>query len=514
MSNNSVDRNASRTSARVGVALLFVGALFRILSYYFSTNTGGDARERVFLSADWLQHPTLKFIFGVYPPGHFWLIGASTLLVHDVVVAGRLLSLGLGIASLLIFWRLARILYGDAAGLLSLAVSCLYSMHIAYSATSSSEVSYLFFLLLAMFFFFSYLQSGSKKLRYLGVSGVFLSIAESIRFEAWAIFLTLLVLLPIMLVWGSPQETWRRWNRFQPLLVFGVTGGIWPVFMMAYCWRAFGDPMYLVTLNHARVIQTFAIAPSPLSYQLALTPGVLIISLSPLAFAAAIYGLVKSFSLRLPAAFAGLTLFFAAVQCYEIFSSGLLALARYTLTLGTMLAIISGYGLQQICERFAPRKLKLAYAVTVGLLFLNPGAVLALSELPNRYADKFASVSPRLRYPTRIAGVGEYLREHMGPEDAVVIDDYNVESDIVAEAAGLPILLGRRAYLASAANKIGVREYISAEHPRFLVYSDQGTLRHWLVLPSDCNGESKIAAVQFHCRFANQIYRVYELSYH
>src|SRR5712692_8467881 len=167
MSNNSVDRNASRTSARVGVALLFVGALFRILSYYFSTNIGGDARERVFLSADWLQHPTLKFIFGVYPPGHFWLIGASTLLVHDVVVAG--LSLGLGIASLLLFWRLARILYGDAAGLLSLAVSCLYSMHIAYSATSSSEVSYLFFLLLAMFFFFSYLQSGTKKLRYLGI---------------------------------------------------------------------------------------------------------------------------------------------------------------------------------------------------------------------------------------------------------------------------------------------------------------------------------------------------------
>ena len=150
----------------------------------------------------------------------------------------------------------------------------------------------------------------------------------------------------------------------------------------------------------------------------------------------------------------------------------------------------------------------------VAFLLINLGAILALSELPNPYANKFASVSPRLKYLPRIAQVGEYLRTHMGPQDAVVFDDYQVESNIVADAAGLPTLPGRRAYLASSRNnEVDVQEYIHREHPRFLVYSDQGTLRNSLNLPRACTPAANIEGVEFHCGYANQIYRVYELSY-
>jgi hypothetical protein len=38
----------------------------------------------------------------------------------------------------------------------------------------------------------------------------------------------------------------------------------------------------------------------------------------------------------------------------------------------------------------------------------------------------------------------------MTPEDAVVIDDYNVESNIVMAAAGMPLLPGKRAYILPA----------------------------------------------------------------
>ena len=512
MAIESTDHQAA-TFHRSAQGLLILGSALRVLFYFLSKNTGGDALERTAVSAHWLQHPNLQLVFGVYPPGHFWLIAALNLLVRDVTVASRLLSLLLGIASLFFAWKLARILYGDAAGMLSLAVFSFYSLHIGYSTTSSSEVPFVFFVLLALFFFFSYFHDASRPSWYLGISGIALSIAESIRYEAWVEFGALFLIFPLLWILGSvPRRPVR--SAVTPLAVFGVAGGAWPFIMMLYCWRNYGDPMYLVTLNHARVAQTLATIASPLSYQLALTPVVLLISLSPLAFASAIYGIARSRHLPLAAAFAGLTISFAAVQTYEIFAGGLLALARYTLTLGTMLCVTSGGGLEAVCREFFFGRIKLARIAVIALLFLNLGTILALSELPNSYANKFASVSPRLKYLPRIAEVGKYLQAHMGPQDAVVIDDYKVESNVIANAAGLPILPGRRAYLAGAKNELNVREYINREHPRFLVYSDQGTLRESLTLPVACNQTGKVDGIEFCCAYANQSYRVYELSYH
>jgi hypothetical protein len=149
----------------------------------------------------------------------------------------------------------------------------------------------------------------------------------------------------------------------------------------------------------------------------------------------------------------------------------------------------------------------------VGLLFLNLLGLWAFSDVPNRYADRFGAVSPRLRYQSRIAEVGRFLRTHMTPNDAVVIDDYNVESNLIADAAGLPMLSVERVYLASAEQTTNVREYIRHAHPRFLVYSDQGKLRDEIVLPHGCDQSATVEGAELRCRMANKIYRVYELQY-
>lgn len=503
--------HSTSSFTRPAYVLLFLGAILRVASYFVSQNSGGDAAERLTLTARWLQHPGFNLIFHLYPPGHFWLMAALATVTPNVEVAGRLLSLVLGIASVFIVWRLARLLYNEAAAMLSLAVFALYSMQIGYSTTSSSEVPCVFFLLVALFFFFFYFHEGSDRLRYLAVSGIALSISGAIRVEAWIVFGELFLLLAWLLLRGPIKPSLR--SIFPPLLVFGVTGGAWPAVLMTYCWRAFGDPIYLVTQNHLRVLKTLSMVPAPWTARLAHIPGVLLLALSPLAFVAAIYGLVKSRRLPLGAGFAGVAFFFWAIQSYEILRGGLLGLARYTLILGTMLAVISGYGLEQICARWFPRKVALAQTVAILLLFLNMAGVLVLSETHNRFADTFAPISPRLRHAGRVSSVATYLRAHMGPQDAVVVDNYNVESNIIVDAAGLPLLYGKRAYLESASNDIDVREYIRTEHPRFLVYSDQGTLRGTFALPRDCSQAADIDGIHFQCGFANQIYRVYELSY-
>jgi len=511
MPNPDSGTDTSRSDTWIALTLISTGSLLRVLSYFLSDNAGGDALARVAMTAQWLQHPVPKFFFSAYPPGHFYFIGLASLIFGDVLVAGRILSLVLGIASLFVVWKLARTIYGDTAGMLAAAVFSLYTLHIGYSTTSSSEVTYLLFLLLSMMFFFSYLATGWNKAWYLAMSGISMSVAESIRYEAWVVFGGLVVILGLMVI---PDFKLRRWIGFRALLVFGISGGLWPVLMMTYSWRATGDPMYLVHSNRTRVTETLAATHSPMLYQLALTPIAILISLSPLAFGAAIYGFMKSFRSRLPAAFAGLTLFFAAVQIHAILTRGLLALARYSITLGSMLAVIAGYGLERICEKVAPEKTRLAHMVVIVFLFLNLSFVFFMSERPQGYSEKFAAVSPRLRFPKRVSEVARFLRTHMAPEDAVVIDNYNVESNIVMAAAGMPLLPGNRAYLASVKNDINVDVYIKSRHPRFLVYSDHGTLRRYLTLPPSCAGPMSVDRVDFRCAFSNEIYRVYELSYH
>ena len=495
--------------------LILVGAALRILSYIFSRNVGGDALERAALTARWVQHPEFKMIFGgVYPPGHFWLMGPLALLIPDVTLAVRLLSLVLGVGSLFLVWKLACVLYGRDAAIMSLAVFTLYSLHVGYSATSSSEVPCVFFILLALWFFFSYFYRGAEHLGYLASSGMALSIAGSIRYEPWLVFGTLLVVMPLL--WMShPARRERMKALIAPVVVFASLGGAWPALSMAYFWTKFGDPMYLVAAAHSRMGHVMATSAKPVGYYLALIPSVLFISLSPIAFGAAVYGIATSRRRRpLAAAFAAVTVFFLTVQMYQILHGGFLSVARYSLIPGAMLAVISGDGLQQICQRILPGRVKIAHAAVIVFLLINLSAIFALSELPSSVADKFASISPRLRPVTRIGEVGAYLRAHMREQDALVVDDFNVESDSIANAAGLPILAGRRAYLMSVKNDMTVSEYINREHPRFLVYSDQGALRNTLTLPSDCSHSTNVGGIEFHCGYSDPIYRVYELSYH
>jgi 4-amino-4-deoxy-L-arabinose transferase-like glycosyltransferase len=497
---------------RAVALLILVGAVLRIWSFFYSANTGGDAWARVGLTAEWLKHPTFKIVFDAYPPGHFWLIGLFAVVFRNVVFAGRFLSLVLGIASLYFLWRLTRSLYGPASALFALAVFSLYSLHIAYSTTSSAEVPYLFFLLCGLANLFDYFRRASRPLYLLVLSGLSFSAAESIRLEAWVMFFGLGIAFAILRYQDCRMEA--RWFRpwFKPTFAFAVTGGAWPMFSMIYSFAVYRDAMRVLSQHNALVTGWFKSHPVAVSYQLAVFFGALAISLSPLAIVAALWGFLSSWKTRLDATFAAVTLFFATVQIYEIATGKLLAMARYTLTLGTILAVLSGYGLDKLTVRFFSGRRNLAYTLAVGLLTMNLAAVLFLSEHPNRFSDKMASVSPRLRYPATIASVGEFLRQHMAAEDALVIDNYNEESNVIAQAAGLPLLPEKRAFLANTKNDVSLQQYIATQHPAFLVYSDQGTLHASLPISAGCGSET-IDGITFRCAFANRIYKVYELSY-
>jgi len=491
--------------------ILFAGALLRLTFFFLAENNGGDALARAAMTAGWLKHPGSWLNFEPWLPMHFWLMAGMSMIVGEPALGARMLSLLLGTASLGIFWLLAREVYGQSAATLSLMVFALYSLHIGYSTTSSSEVPYLFFMLAGLLAFFIYRRSGS--LAILGLGAVALGISGGIRYEAWVCIFALVLILIFMPRANATGRFWRA-EHVREVFLFGATAGAWPLFWLIYQWKAFGKPLYGVTMNYKWVVEQAAIEHKSKLYHVALSPGVILLTLSPVIVAVSFYGL--ALGLREPAgrAFALIFLMMAAAFSYQILTGGLLPLARYTITLGTLLALASGYGLERFAQPLsqqAARRFRTAIAL---LLIINLGAILALSEAQNRFSDQFSAISPRLRFRRHIEEVRRYLKPQLKPDDAVIIDDYNVESNIIAAAIGLPLDTADRAFLASSQPVSELPDYMDRRHPRYLIYSDRGVLNAYLTLPGSCTTSFiSFNGMEFRCVFASDIYRVYEVIY-
>lgn len=490
-------------------ALLAIGALLRILCFFLAANNGGDALARAAVTAGWLQHPSfsLEFAGPHWLPIHFWMMAAVSLLVGNVMVGARLVSLFFGIFSLWAVWRLTRDQYGERAALLSLAIICFYTLHIGYSATSSSEATYIGLVLGALLCFFAYRRNGD--LRLLALAGVLLTIDAGIRYEAWIFIL----LLGALLLFGSYEGSFFSRTHLKSVSVFASTACLWPLFWMLAQWRLNGDPLFGVHHNADAIAGQLAINPAHAGlYEILLTPVVLLLTLTPLAFVGAGCAIFLAFRRPTGRELVIVVVGFALIQFRSLATGALLAGARYTLTDGALIALIAGYGLYSIAIRFSISYKTVLY-VTAITMVANLIVVTALSAGATRYADKFRSISPLLQYPERIEQVGKYLQPRLKPSDAVVIDNYNEEPNILAAAIGLPLLRGNRAFLASETDPRGVLWYVETHHPQYVIMAGSGDLSAYLPLPVDCSNSFPFDGFEFSCVFHDSMYRLYTVSY-
>jgi hypothetical protein len=490
-----------------------IGVSLRIFFYFLSDNNGTDALARTSLAAEWLRHPTLDPTFGApWLPLHFWLIGGFALLVRDVDLGGRLLSLTTGLASAWLVWEIARRVYCERAAIFSLLVFVFYTLHVGYSTTSSSEAPYLFFVLTGFLSFLCYQES--TKLFWIVLSGLCFTLATAIRYEAWIVAFS----VGLLLLTRLGPATRVRYNRVWAILTFGATAGSWSLIWMTYSWLRWKHPLYYVAMNHANVAATLAMFPHSELYRIAVLPGSVALSLSPLAFGAALYACWLSVRKHPGAQITLLIVIVALVQLYQITSGGVMAFARYGITLGTLLSISAGYGLERLS------RLRLwtegSFRMTIlALLSFNLVAILGLSEIRWSYSEKFGSISPRIRFQHYVQGVAGALKSRLQPEESVVIDNYNEESNIVEAAAGLRRGDSDRIFFASAAHnnmESDLTAFVFSHHPRYLVYSDRGMLRPFLGLSSSCTASTiSVGGIQMKlsCVFSNQVYKLYELYY-
>jgi 4-amino-4-deoxy-L-arabinose transferase-like glycosyltransferase len=489
--------------------LLGTGCCLRVIFFFFSQNNGGDAFARASVTARWLQHPDLSLDFGGprWPPLHFWLMALLAQIIPNVTLACRLLSLVAGLMSLWLFWRLVSRLFGDWAAIFALAVFAFYSLHIAYSTTSSSEETFVAFVLGGLLGVFSFRASG--KYGALLAGGLSLTAAAAIRFEAWIVIFA----LGLVFLVGQESRPFPYEGYWKALLAYGITSGAWPIFWSVRSWLMTGNLFYAAADARASIPAQLAVNPHGTLYELALFPGVIVLTLTPVAVIGTLYGLLMSLQQRKNLDFAFLVVFYALFQFAIIATKGTLALARYTLMLGTLCAALSGYGLLELGGRIFGMRRNRAMAVLVAVLVANLALIVGFSEYPGPFEDKFRSVSPLMQSAVHVEEVGRFLRPRMEPGDHVLIDNYNDEPNILGIAIGLPLLAGDRAFFAYDQTGTDPFPYLNSQHPRFAILSGRGIVGSRLDLPKGCPASWVIRGMDFQCIFENDIYRVYEIRY-
>jgi hypothetical protein len=404
------------------------------------------------------------------------------------------------------FWRVVRSSYETNAALLSLIVFCLYPLHIAYSTTSSSESVYLLFVLLGLLAFLRHHPNGSY--RTLMLSGGAFSCAEAIRYEAWVLMFAVGLVLVV-----SEFSQIRNRRTLVGWMAFGITGGAWPAFWVVYNWLNYRSPLYAVTKNYTWVAEQVASRGSNLGYRLMLMPGVLLLTLTPLVLLAAFIAVWTTSRNTAGHKLVIVLVIFAIVQGFQVAAGGQMPFARYTLTLGTLMAMICGQGLVHLWRFLTQRPVKVLMIACIALLFANDLAILALSESHTRYSDKFASVSPRLRFVRRVQEIGAALRARVTPGERVVIDNYNDEANIIAFEAGMGVVPGDQAYMVREHQPAEVLAYIHTSHPQWLVYSKSGLLPPLLGLSAAAGSDATLSGIAFHLVFNNSVYALYEIRY-
>jgi 4-amino-4-deoxy-L-arabinose transferase-like glycosyltransferase len=490
--------------------ILWIGCAVRIAFFPFSQNNGGDAFARAAVTANWLQHPSLSLDFGgpTWPPLHFWLIAIAAQFIPNLLLAARLLSLIAGLISLWLFWKLALGLFGENAAILSLVIFAFNSLHIAYSTTSSSEATFIAFVLGGLVGVFSFRASGSYGALIAG--GLSLTAAAAIRFEAWILILA----LGLVFLVGRKGRRFRTIGYWRALLAYTIPSAAWPVFWTIREWILTGHPFNALAAQRSSVPSQLAVSPSHgWLYELALIPGVLLLTLTPIAVGGLLYGLCVSCRERKNRTFTFMAAFFCLFQLETIATHGSLAMARYTLTLGTLCALLAGYGLTEFGEKFLPASPTLILAVLIAFMVANLGIITGLSQSPGSLQDKFRSISPLMQFPVHIEAVGNFLRPKMRPGERLVIDNFNDESNLLAAVVGLPLLPGDQAFLPSERNGSDPFSYLNRFHPRFAVLSGKGMIGSRLGFPPTCSASWIVRTMEFECRYENETYRIYEIDY-
>ena len=227
--------DATQETAPGGAAVLaactVVAAIYRLALATTFWDVPGDGPSRTAMALGWAASPEVP-LCGGWPPGFSFVVGTFSWLVPWPLWTACLMNVVLGTASVPLLHGIAARTYGAWAGLAAAAALAVFPLHAELSATSLTEVSFVFALLAAWRVLLGAAADEVvvRRRARLVAGGALVTLSEMLRYEGW-------VLAPVWVGWWALRRRDRRETALLALLAlwFPIT---WTV-GNAHCGDAF-----------------------------------------------------------------------------------------------------------------------------------------------------------------------------------------------------------------------------------------------------------------------------------
>ena len=232
-------KNESLVLGLLIISILAVQAV--VLSRGF-VSVSIDEYSRVLLSASWAESPSFMF-GGIWLPGHFYLLGLTLKIHHDLFLTPRIVTMIFSLVSLGMLYLLARKLFNQWAALLSVLIVGLLRIHVYVSLTPLADVISYAFIISFLYFFLIWLDSGAD--RHLLIAAFMLGLANWFRYEGW--FTTVVFSLYLGFRWLT--GLWRT-RSLRPMWLLAISlACLLPCSWIVRNYVVWGDPFHFLKME-------------------------------------------------------------------------------------------------------------------------------------------------------------------------------------------------------------------------------------------------------------------------
>ncbi len=222
--------------SKIYLLVIIILAIKLILLPYSQTESA-DAVSRIFESINWMKNP-IWIKKSVWAPFHFYINGVALFVWDNRVITPKIVNILFSSFTLIPFYFLTKREFNKNGAIIAAIFLAVSPILFRNSFLALSETPYLFFLTLTINLLSKAIRENS--FIYIFLSGISITIAAGIRYEAW-IIIGVLSLIIILI---------RRWKMF---LLFNLAALLFPLYWLLSNFIETGNPLYSIqgTYNYA-----------------------------------------------------------------------------------------------------------------------------------------------------------------------------------------------------------------------------------------------------------------------
>jgi 4-amino-4-deoxy-L-arabinose transferase-like glycosyltransferase len=389
--------------------------------FLVSTTYGYDTITRALMGAQWLENPFLithcTQVTWSFGPFQCYLNAISILITSDPNIGPRLFSTIFGILTVIPIYLISKELFDRRIARLTAAIFPFFTLFINLSVSGNSEPISAFFLLMTAYFLIRF--SKTLVTSHILLAGLFMLIGTSTRYEVWLLipFFTAFLLYRF---WKTKQQKLLRGTG-----IFLLISIAFPILWMLGNHLGTGDYLNFIPREDRDNI-VFMRGGSLLTeklYRLVYFPTVLFVSLTPIVFLIATYGIIKNRKgiFNSPVAWMAIGYIIYYLTVFVILGTSILA-ARHINIAGLIMILFFGAGLSGIAARLSASKYRILKIMLIGSIFAIHIVLLPFNKPSDGWAERLRALSPVVQDPDSADMAVVKLEEYIASGLKIFID--------------------------------------------------------------------------------------------